>query len=495
MNEWLVAGVLLAPLLGALGILLLRHSPNLRETATLASAFALFAIVVSITLQFMAADRAAGLPDLGSLTLAEPLPGIALRLAVEPLGLLFALIASGLWIVTSVYSIGYLRAKKEQNQTRYFLCFALSLASAMGVAFADNLFTLFVFYEALTLVTYPLVAHYGTETAREGARKYLQILLATSIGLFLPAIITVHVLAGSGDFVPGGILQGKLESTGVAPLLLLFLYGVGKAAVMPVHRWLPIAMVAPAPVSALLHAVAVVKAGVFVIAKLVIFIFGWQTLAAAPWADIPVYLAGFTIIAASLIALRQDNIKSMLAYSTVGQLSYVVMAAMLFLPQGSLAAAMHIAAHAVAKITLFFAAGSIYVASGKILISQLDGIGRRMPWTLLAITIAAASMIGLPPTAGFVSKWLLLEAAMIKESVFVVSVIIVSTALNAAYFLPILHRAFFKAPPADEPAHGEAPLPIVAALLLTATLTLLFMGLATPIASLQSSLLAEASLP
>ena len=493
MSTALLAGVLLVPSAGALGILLLRQSPNWREAATLASAVGLFGVVVSIAQEFVASGG--HIADSATLSLAEPLPGMAIRLAVEPLGLLFALIASGLWIVTSVYSIGYLRAKKEQNQTRYFLCFALSLASAMGVAFADNLFTLFVFYEALTLVTYPLVAHYGTETARTGARKYLQILLATSIGFFLPAIIAVYAIAGTGDFAAGGILPESLSPMAIAPLLLLFLYGVGKAAVMPVHRWLPIAMVAPAPVSALLHAVAVVKAGVFVIAKLVIFVFGWETLAAAPWSNIPLYLAGFTVLAASLIALRQDNIKSMLAYSTVGQLSYVVMAAMLFLPHGSLAAAMHIAAHAVAKITLFFAAGSIYVASGKTLISELDGIGRRMPWTLLAITIAAASMIGLPPTAGFVSKWLLLEAAMIKESLFVVAVLVISTALNAAYFLPILHRALFRPAPDNDKVHGEAPLPIVAALLVTATLTLCFMAFATPIADLQSSLLAEASSP
>lgn len=482
MNEWLLASVLLVPLAGAIGIALLRQQPNLRETVTLLSAAGLFATVLSLTRGFLAEHTP-------SLTIAEPMSGVAIRLSVEPLGLLFALIASGLWIVTSVYSIGYLRAKKEQNQTRYFLCFALSLASAMGIAFADNLFTLFVFYEALTLATYPLVAHYGTEVARDGARKYLQILLATSIGFFLPAILSVYALAGHGDFRPNGLLSGQIDPSAVAPLLLLFVYGVGKAALMPVHRWLPIAMVAPAPVSALLHAVAVVKAGVFVIAKLVIFVFGWQTLADAPWTDIVLYLAGFTIIAASLIALRQDNIKSMLAYSTVGQLSYVIMAAMLFSPQGSLAAAMHIAAHAVAKITLFFAAGSIYVASGKILISQLDGIGRRMPLTLLAVAIAAASMIGLPPTAGFVSKWLLLQASVLQESWFVLGVLIVSTALNAAYFLPILHRAFFKESASDEPAHGEAPAPIVGALLVTASLTLLFMLLAPSIADLQAPLL------
>lgn len=487
MNAGLLASVLLIPLAGAAGILLLRRWPNLRETATLASAAGLFATVMSLTRGFMA-------QELPTLTIAEPMAGLAIRLSVEPLGLLFALIASGLWIVTSIYSIGYLRAKKEHNQTRYFFCFAISLASTMGIAFADNLFTLFIFYEALTLATYPLVAHYGTDVARAGARKYLQILLATSIGFFLPAIIMVYALVGHGDFRPEGLLSGQISPVAVAPLLLLFLYGVGKAAVMPVHRWLPIAMVAPAPVSALLHAVAVVKAGVFVIAKLVIFVFGWETLANAPWTEIPLYLAGFTIIAASLIALRQDNIKSMLAYSTVGQLSYVVMAAMLFSPQGSLAAAMHIAAHAVAKITLFFAAGSIYAASGKILISQLDGIGRRMPLTLLAVAIAAASMIGLPPTAGFVSKWLLLQAAILQESWFVLTVLVISTALNAAYFLPILHRAFFKEPPQDEPVHGEAPAPIVGALLITASLTLFFMLFATSIANLQAPLL-EGSLP
>jgi multicomponent Na+:H+ antiporter subunit D len=266
----------------------------------------------------------------------------------------------------------------------------------------------------------------------------------------------------------------------------MFLYGVAKSAVMPVHSWLPSAMVAPAPVSALLHAVAVVKAGVFTITKIIAFIFGWEMLASSPGANLPLYIAGFTVIAASVHALQQDNIKSMLAYSTIAQLSYVVMAASLFLPIGGLAAALHIAAHAVAKITLFFVAGAIYLKSGYTLISQLNGIGRNMPLTLLAFTIAAASMIGLPPTAGFFSKWFLLQAAFTTESYFTVGVITISTALNAAYFLPILYRAFFKAPNEDQKSFGEAPWPVLAALLFTAALSITFLAYGNAIIELEA---------
>lgn len=266
----------------------------------------------------------------------------------------------------------------------------------------------------------------------------------------------------------------------------MFLYGVAKSAVMPVHSWLPSAMVAPAPVSALLHAVAVVKAGVFTITKIIAFIFGWEMLASSPGANLPLYIAGFTVIAASVHALQQDNIKSMLAYSTIAQLSYVVMAASLFLPIGGLAAALHIAAHAVAKITLFFVAGAIYLKSGYTLISQLNGIGRNMPLTLLAFTIAAASMIGLPPTAGFFSKWFLLQAAFTTESYFTVGVITISTALNAAYFLPILYRAFFKAPNEDQKSFGEAPWPVLAALLFTAALSITFLAYGNAIMELEA---------
>ena len=392
--------------------------------------------------------------------------------------MLFALIASGLWIVNSLYSIGYMRGNGEAHQTRFYVCFALALAATMAIAFAANLFTLFVFYELLTLVTYPLVTHHGTTEARQGGRTYLGILLGTSIVLLLPALVCVWYVAGTTDFVPGGILRGKLGDAALAGLLALCVFGIAKAALMPVHRWLPAAMVAPTPVSALLHAVAVVKAGVFSVVKVVLYIFGVDNLASAGItgaADWLVPMAGFTIVAASVVALAADNLKRRLAYSTVSQLSYVVMATALLAPLSLVGAILHIAAHAVGKITLFFAAGAVYTAAHKTDVSQLDGIGRRMPWTMGAFAIASLSMIGLPPAVGFVSKWYMLSGAMAQQHWLAVGVIVLSTLLNAAYFLPIVYRAFFvaHAEGKGDAMHGEAPLPMVLALSLTAATTVI----------------------
>jgi len=255
------------PLAGAALIALSGRAPNLREGVTLATAALLFGTVITLLPGVMAGDR----PET---TLIEMLPGLPLRFEVEPLGMLFALVASGLWIVNSIYSIGYMRANKEQNQTRFYVCFAIALASTMGIAFAGNIMTLFVFYEALTLSTYPLVTHKGNAAAKRGGRTYLGILLFTSIGLQLLAILWTWQVADTLDFTPGGILAGKASGPVVGILLLLYMYGIGKAALMPLHRWLPAAMVAPTPVSALLHAVAVVKAGVFTVMKVVVYIFG-----------------------------------------------------------------------------------------------------------------------------------------------------------------------------------------------------------------------------
>lgn len=481
--EWHLLLCLLVPLFGAAAIVICRRWPNLRESMTLLTAISLFLSALAVLF-----DLNAGLTP--QLTLAEPIPGIPLALRAEPLGVLFALLASGLWVVTAVYAIGYMRAKREQHQTRFYLCFAIALCGAMGVALAENLVTLFVFYELLTLSTYPLVAHTGDRNAVNGARTYLGILLATSIGLLLPAIIYTYSIAGSVSFTPGGILAGKAGQTEAALLLAMFVLGVGKAAVMPVHRWLPAAMVAPTPVSALLHAVAVVKAGVFTIIKVVIYIFGTDFLASVPAERLLVYLAGFTVIAASIVAMRQDNIKRLLAYSTISQLSYIVLAALVLTPFAEIGASIHMVAHAFAKITLFFTAGAIYVAAGKTQVSQLDGIALRMPLTMTAFSIGALSMVGVPPTAGFVSKWYMIAGAFQNDMYFVLAVLIASTGLNAWYFLPIIHRAFFRletVKPRIE--HREAPWPMVLALTCTATLTLLFFVFNGPVVAFETAIL------
>ncbi len=461
----LILGCLALPAAGAAGIALAGRWPNLRETVTLATAVLLFASVLGLLPKVLDG----GVPQL---FLIEMLPDIALGFRVEPLGMLFALVASGLWIVNSVYSIGYMRGNDEPHQTRFYVCFALALAATMGIAFSANLLTLFLFYEMLTLVTWPLVTHHGDDEARRGGRIYLGFLIGTSIALLLPAIIATWALAGTVEFTPGGILRDNASGSEIGGLLVLFVFGIGKAALMPFHRWLPAAMVAPTPVSALLHAVAVVKAGVFAVVKVLVYVFGVDLLTGARAADWLPAAAGFTIVAASIVALRSDNLKRRLAYSTVSQLSYVVLAAALLTPLSVAAAVLHIATHAVGKITLFFAAGAIYTASGKTEVSELDGIGRCMPWTMGAFTIGALSLVGIPPLAGFMSKWMMFQGAAQAGNGMALAVLALSTLLNAAYFLPIVHAAFWRAPREGDPAHGEAPWPSVVALVATAAATI-----------------------
>lgn len=506
------------PSLAAVGIVLTDKTPNLREAIGFIAALLLVMCVGSLTYAFANGQST-------SLVIGEVMPGLAIVFKPEPMGILFALIASVLWVVAIIYSIGYLRTNQEAHQTRFFACFALSIASTMGIALAGNFFTLFLFYELLTLATWPLVTHHGDEAARRAGRIYLGTLMGTSICLLLPALIAIWAMTGTTDFTVGGLLADKVSPHLTLGLLALCMLGVGKAALMPVHRWLPNAMVAPTPVSALLHAVAVVKAGVFTIVKLIVYVFGTQHLQQCGVTDWLTLLAAFTIVASSMVALNADNLKRRLAYSTISQLSYVTLSVSLLGPLSVIAAVLHIAAHAVGKITLFFAAGAIYTTAHKTRVSELRGIGRRMPWTMTAFAIAALSMIGLPPTVGFVSKWFMLSGAMSAHSAFgstvAVTAIIISTLLNAAYFLPIVYHAFFSAERVDahqrqplvvahssealqvhekinvdgkahvdDEAHaqGDAPLSMRIALAFTAGLTLLLFFLADALLSLASGL-------
>ncbi len=455
----------LTPLGGSVLIGLTGRWPNLRETVTVVISVVLFLLVASLLEPVQAGARP-------SATWFTVLPGIDLAFAVEPLGMLFGLIASFLWIPTSFYAFGYMRAHGEENQTRFYAYFAIALGSTMGVAFAANLFTLFIFYEILTLSTFPLVTHSGGDEARRAGRTYLGLLLGTSIALQLLAILWTWTLSGTLDFKDGGILAHHASEATAAVLLVLYVFGIGKAALMPFHRWLPAAMVAPTPVSALLHAVAVVKAGVFTVLKVAVYVFGIDLLQALGSSRLMMYAAVITLLLASLIALRQNNLKRRLAYSTVSQLSYVVLGAMLATGTGITGGALHIAMHAFGKITLFFCAGAILIAAHKTEIGQLDGIGRAMPFTMAAFAIGSLSMIGLPPTAGFISKWYLMSGAVEAGATIALAALILSTLINAAYFLPIVYAAFFRAPN-QPPSHGEAPPTMVGAILLTAAGTVL----------------------
>jgi multicomponent Na+:H+ antiporter subunit D len=464
--------VVLIPFVGALLIALARAHRGLREGLSWASSILFFLAVMGLLAAFLAGETV-------SQTVWEIMPGLTIAFRLEPVGMLFAVMSSTLWVLATPYAIGYMNAKGYANLGRFFACYAIALGAAAGIAFADNLFTLFVFYEILSVSTYPLVAHTGDDKARKGARTYLALLLATSIGLMLPAMIWVWTATGTLDFADGGILAGQVSPAAGAVLLVLFMYGTGKAALMPFHRWLPAAMVAPTPVSALLHAVAVVKAGVFVVLKIALYVFGLDYLRELATSDVMLYIAAFTMLAASIVAMRKDNLKARLAYSTVSQLSYIVVGAMLAVQLAAIGGGMHMLMHGFGKITLFFCAGAIYVASGKTRVSELDGLGRRMPFTFAAFFIGALCVIGLPPTGGIWSKWHLVMGAWDAGHVVIMLAFMLSTLLNIAYLLPPVVRGFLKPLPAGE-AGGmkEAPWMCVVPLTLTAIGTLVLFVLA-----------------
>ncbi|WP_416899672.1 MAG: proton-conducting transporter membrane subunit [Minwuia sp.] len=477
MNLTVETQILLAlavPLIGMVLIGLTGRWPNLRETVTLITATVNAVNVWTILPVVLAGGRPL-------VSVIEILPGLPMKFEVEPLGMLFAAVAASLWIVNSIYSIGYMRGNKEVRQTRFYACFALAIAGAMGVAFAGNLLTLFIFYEVLTLSTYPLVTHKENDEARRGGRTYLGILIATSIGLQLPAIIWTWSLTGTMDFQPGGILLGHVQGLTAGLLLALYMYGIGKAALMPIHRWLPAAMVAPTPVSALLHAVAVVKAGVFTVIKVIVYIFGLELISTEPSTNWLIYAAAITLTLASLIAMQQDNLKRRLAYSTVSQLSYVILGAALGVAMGVVGAGMHIAMHAAGKITLFFCAGAIYVAAHKTEISDMKGLGRVMPVTMICFMIGALSVIGVPPLGGSWSKTLIMLGAADAGFQLMIGVLILSSLLNVAYLMPIPLRGFLYRPPGSPEGAPvkihEAPLPCLIAIVITSLLCVaLFFG-------------------
>ena len=458
---------ILVSLLAVPLIILSSRTPDVRETWTFIAAGLKFLIVLSMLPLILSGIEL-------EFTIAQVLPEIAIRLRVDAMGMLFALVSSFLWIITSLYSIGYMRALQEHSQTRYFCFFALSLSATIGVAFSANLLTLYLFYEMLSLSTYPLVTHHQDEKARSSGRKYLFYIMGTSIGMLLPAMLFIAHKTGTLEFSPQGIIADKIDPQMTAILLLLLVFGFAKAAIMPFHSWLPAAMVAPTPVSALLHAVAVVKVGVFCVARMITGIFGTGLLASLDLSTIVCIIAAFTILTSSLIALSQDELKRRLAFSTISQLSYIVLGVALLSQSGMVGGLLHIAMHAFGKITLFFCAGAIFVATGLKNISQMVGIGKRMPLTMSAFFIGALSVIGLPPSGGFISKWYLIIGTVESGKIAMLVVLLSSSLLNAAYFLPIVYRAFFCT--SEETMFAdqidEAPVWCLVPLILTAGITI-----------------------
>jgi multicomponent Na+:H+ antiporter subunit D len=441
---------ILAPLLGAGLVMVTGKKPNLREACSLLAACTLFGLTVAMCGEVLNGRTL-------HYTLFTLLPGLSFSLRADALSMIFAVAASFLWILAVFYSAGYMRGHHEPNQTRFNACFALALFGAMGCAFSDNLLTLYLFYEIVSISTYPLVAHHQDTEGYAGGRKYLVYLTTTAKALVLPAMVLVFVLVGNLDFAhssASGILPAGTDRWLVIGLFFAFLFGFAKNGIMPFHSWLPAAMVAPTPVSALLHAVAVVKVGVFSTVRVMLHVFGTNPMHDYNLGLPTAYIVSFTILTASVIALSKDNLKARLAYSTVSQLSYIVLGVALLTPLGIQGGLFHIAGHAFAKITLFFCAGAIYVTAHKKNISELDGLGRQMPWTFAAFGLAALSMIGAPPVGGFVSKWSLLVGAVDAHAYIILAVLIASTLLNAAYFAPIIYRAYFGKPSAAA-GHGH----------------------------------------
>ena len=460
---------ILASLLAVIPIILLGRRANLREGASFLAGIIKFGLIASMLPTVMAGSTI-------EYTLLEIIPNLAIAFRVDALGMIFGLVASSLWILTTLYSIGYMRGLREHAQTRFFSYFSVSLAATIGVAFAANLFTLFLFYEMLSLATYPLVTHHQDREARTGGRTYLTYLLTASIAFVLPSLIYIFIKTGGAlDFVAGGFLEGHVGGTEALILLLLLTFGFAKAGIMPLHSWLPAAMVAPTPVSALLHAVAVVKVGVFCILRVYSGVFGIDYLSDLNLGVIVTWIAAFTVVVSSLIALTQDNLKRRLAFSTVGQLSYIVLGMALLTPKGVTGSMMHIAMHAWGKITLFFCAGAIFQATGKKYISEMVGIGKRMPVTMAAFFIGSLSVVGIPLAGGFWSKFYLLWGTVQDGQYVMLVVLLISSLLNAAYFFPIAFRAFFCKPEDSlfqakvEEAHPCA----VVALSITAVVTML----------------------
>jgi len=453
-------------LLGAVFIVVTRKLPSAREGVSLASSSLMFVIVLSMLPEVL--DGKIFVYSLFTINSA-----ISISFRVDAMGLLFAITASFLWLMITIYSIGYLRALKEKAQTRYYLCFAMALSASMGVAFASNLLTLYLAYELVGFFYYPLVVHKQTKEAYIKGNRYVFYIFVLG-KIFMLASFLAYGLSGTLDLNPKGIFPAGIDPTLLTITFLLFLVGISKAAMVPFHAWLPAAMVGPMPVVA---ALAVIDIGAFGILRAAYFVFGMETLKTLDLGLPLVVFSCFTIVAASVMALTKDDLKTRLVYSTIGQISYTLLGAALLVSTGLTGGILQIVNHGIAKVTLFFCAGAIYAVSGKTKVSELNGIGKQMPITMTAFTLGAFSIIGVPPFAGFVSKWYLVIGAVEVEQYYAVAALVLSSILSATYLLPVVYAAFFRDLPAGEkPERREAPVYMLVPLVLTAigTLALFF---------------------
>jgi formate hydrogenlyase subunit 3/multisubunit Na+/H+ antiporter MnhD subunit len=468
---------ILCPAIAAPLILLSKKHPNVREGWTMVASIATFSLILSMAPKIVSGEV---IECIFFQTIFE---NIYFGFNIDAFGLIFAITSSSLWILVSLYSIGYMRALNEHAQTRFYFYFCWAIFGAIGVALSANLLTFYVFFEILTVSTYPLVIHDQSPEALSAGHKYFAYLL-TGGCFFLFAIMMTYYLTGTTDLTPGGISAlGSASRVILIVMFFCYLLAFMKAAWMPFHSWLPTAMIAPTPVSALLHAVAVVKAGVFGIVRVVCYVYGVDLMHGLGLWLVLVCIAGFTMIVGSFFAIAQDNLKRRLAYSTISQLSYIILGAALLTSNGIRGAMLHIPFHGYMKITLFMCAGAIMVATGKKNVSELAGIGKQMPVTMLAFSITAIGMCGIPPVCGFISKIYLCFGAWALQppyGLIFLAVILISSLLDVIYFFPIIYTAFFRELPEGERSGTgeveikEAPIFVVVPLVITAIVSVIF---------------------
>ena len=456
MDSSLVVIALLPSLVAAFILLLFDKKPNIRDSITIIATLITFAIIFFMILPKVIAGNSI------TYTLFPILDGLSVAFKIDSFGMVFALVTASLWVATNIYAIGYMRGLKEHKQTRFFFYFTISIFAALGIAFSANLLTLFIFYEILSIVTYPLVIHEQNRESMTGGTEYLIYLIVTSMLFQFLAILLIYALAGTTDYIGGGFMEGHGGALMQTAIFLLLIFGYAKAALFPIHKWLPTAMVAPTPVSALLHAVAVVVAGVFSVMRVVFDVFGPTLMKALSLDWILGGLAAFTLLAALFYGLTQDNLKRRVAFSTVNQLSVMILGVALLTKTAMTGAIIHIAAHSFGKIVLFFAAGAIYVAAHKKLISEMDGIGKQMPITMICFFVGMLAMIAVPLTFAFTSKGMMVEGALAGNYLIFCGVFLLAGFLDLIYFFPIVFRAFFR----DLQVAGkrlwlERPLPIL----------------------------------
>ena len=470
--EFALLGVLAAPVLQAMLVLALPRPPGLRDVTHIAGALATAICAALIA-------NAAAVGEDARIVLARPLPNVDLAFVIEPLGALMGVVIGGLGVLHAVHSAGVVRATQEKAPARLMAFMALAAAATMAVAFAANLFTLFVAYQALTLSVFPLVAHRGDEEARRAGRAFLATLLTASMGLFLPAMIWTYALTGALDFRPGGVLEGRVDTITANVLLVLFVLGLAMAAVPPLHRWLPRSSSAPYPALVSVYALGVLPAGGIGLIKVAAFVFGPALVTAQAAATGLIVLAGVAMCVAALIALSKQDVRERLAYSCMAQSLAVALGALLALAPGLFAAAMQVVAAACSAATLTMAMGTVAAVTVRYRVVDYAGLGRVMPWTFAGFAIGAASMIGMPPFAGAWAKLWLIAAARAADLLWAAGLVGVAAVLTFAHLGPLAANAIAAKAPTDAFRRPDgASILLAAPVILAAAATLALLGLA-----------------